>query len=291
MRVSVPVVVYNVPGRTGSNIDAKTQLRLAAHANIAAVKEASGNLGQIMEILRDRPAGFEVLSGDDAFTLPMMALGAEGVISVVRQPGPRADARADGGLRPRRLRRGAAHPQPAAAAHEPELRRVEPDPGEGLAGAAGPVRGELPAAAVPAHRGDARGAARRPCASWGCWLEPSGPDLAERDRGATSRCPRRRWGTRRARPSTSSSTPWSAGEVRAAEPGPDGWRVNAWVKKGILLGFRLGRVVEMEAAGPLRFFDKDTFPPRRLTLADGVRVVPGGSAVRCGRLPRARASS
>jgi 2,3,4,5-tetrahydropyridine-2-carboxylate N-succinyltransferase len=72
------------------------------------------------------------------------------------------------------------------------------------------------------------------------------------------------------------------GELRAAEPGPEGWIVNAWVKKGILLGFRLGRVVESEPAGALRFFDKDTFPPRRLTLADGVRVVPGGSAVRSG---------
>jgi 2,3,4,5-tetrahydropyridine-2,6-dicarboxylate N-succinyltransferase len=72
------------------------------------------------------------------------------------------------------------------------------------------------------------------------------------------------------------------GEVRAAEPAENGWRVNAWVKQGILLGFRLGQVVETEAAGPLRFFDKDTMPARRLTLADGVRIVPGGSAVRTG---------
>ena len=73
-----------------------------------------------------------------------------------------------------------------------------------------------------------------------------------------------------------------AGRVRAAEPGPEGWRVNGWVKKGILLGFRLGRMSETDPAGPLRFFDKDTFFPRRLTLADGVRLVPGGSAVRSG---------
>ena len=73
-----------------------------------------------------------------------------------------------------------------------------------------------------------------------------------------------------------------SGEARAAEPGPDGWTVNAWVKKGILLGFRLGRIVETDHAGPLRFFDKDTFLPRRLTLDDGVRVVPGGSSVRAG---------
>jgi 4-hydroxy-tetrahydrodipicolinate synthase len=91
--VSVPVVVYNVPGRTGSNIDAKTLLRLAGHGNIRAVKEASGSLGQIMEILRDRPAGFEVLSGDDAFTLAVMAHGGEGVISVAANqvPGPMHD--------------------------------------------------------------------------------------------------------------------------------------------------------------------------------------------------------
>ena len=90
---TVPVVVYNVPGRTGSNIDAKTMLRLAAHPNITAVKEASGNLGQVMDILRDRPEGFEVLSGDDAFTLAFMALGAEGVISVLanQAPGPMHD--------------------------------------------------------------------------------------------------------------------------------------------------------------------------------------------------------
>lgn len=73
-----------------------------------------------------------------------------------------------------------------------------------------------------------------------------------------------------------------AGRLRAAEPGPEGWRVNGWVKKGILLGFRLGRIVETEPAGPMRFFDKDTFLPRRLSVADGVRVVPGGSSVRSG---------
>jgi 4-hydroxy-tetrahydrodipicolinate synthase len=88
--VTVPVVVYNVPGRTGSNIDARTLVRLAGHANIRGVKEASGNLGQVMDVLRDRPEGFLVLSGDDAFTLAMMALGAEGVISVVANQVPRA---------------------------------------------------------------------------------------------------------------------------------------------------------------------------------------------------------
>jgi len=74
-----------------------------------------------------------------------------------------------------------------------------------------------------------------------------------------------------------------SGLVRAAEPaGEDGWTVNAWVKAGILLGFRLGRMVEMASAGPLKFFDKDTWPTRQLSLENGVRVVPGGTAVRAG---------
>ena len=72
------------------------------------------------------------------------------------------------------------------------------------------------------------------------------------------------------------------GTIRAAEPFADGWRVNGWVKKGILLGFRLGRVVATEPAGPLSFLDKDTFLPRRFSAGDGVRVVPGGTAVRHG---------
>jgi len=79
----VPVMLYNVPGRTSSNIAAQTTLRLARDCeNIVAVKEASGNLTQIMEILRERPENFSVLSGDDAVTLPLIALGAEGIVSV-----------------------------------------------------------------------------------------------------------------------------------------------------------------------------------------------------------------
>ena len=79
----LPIMLYNVPGRTSSNIAAPTTLRLARDCeNIVAVKEASGNLSQIMEILRERPDGFAVLSGDDAVTLPLVALGAEGIVSV-----------------------------------------------------------------------------------------------------------------------------------------------------------------------------------------------------------------
>ena len=84
-----PVVLYNVPGRTSSNITAETTLRLARDcANVVAVKEASGDLSQIMKILRDRPEGFLVLSGDDALTLAMIALGADGLISVASNEAP-----------------------------------------------------------------------------------------------------------------------------------------------------------------------------------------------------------
>jgi 4-hydroxy-tetrahydrodipicolinate synthase len=86
---TVPIVVYNVPGRTGSNIDVKTLLKIAEHPNVTAVKEASGNLGQVCEILRDRRPGFEVLSGDDALTLAFMAHGGEGIISVAANLVPR----------------------------------------------------------------------------------------------------------------------------------------------------------------------------------------------------------
>ncbi|MBN1596996.1 MAG: 4-hydroxy-tetrahydrodipicolinate synthase [Bacteroidales bacterium] len=85
-----PVILYNVPGRTSSNIEAKTVLQLARdHSNIVAVKEASGNMTQIMQIIKNKPPHFEVLSGDDAMTLPMIYLGAKGVISVVANSHPK----------------------------------------------------------------------------------------------------------------------------------------------------------------------------------------------------------
>lgn len=85
----LPIILYNVPGRTGSNVTAQTTLRLAALKNIVAVKEASGNLEQVMEIIQHAPEGFNVLSGEDALTMPMIAAGAHGVISVVANAFPK----------------------------------------------------------------------------------------------------------------------------------------------------------------------------------------------------------
>jgi 4-hydroxy-tetrahydrodipicolinate synthase len=85
-----PVVVYNVPGRTSVNLKPSTTLRLAEHSNVAGIKEASGDLKQVMEILAGRPKGFAVLSGDDWLTLAIVAAGGDGLISVTSNevPGP-----------------------------------------------------------------------------------------------------------------------------------------------------------------------------------------------------------
>ncbi len=89
-----PIMLYNVPGRTASNISAETTLRLAAdHPNIVATKEASGDLSQVMAILAGRPKGFKVFAGDDATTLPLIALGADGLVSVVANEMPREASR------------------------------------------------------------------------------------------------------------------------------------------------------------------------------------------------------
>ena len=85
-----PIMLYNVPSRTSSNISAATTLRLAeAHENIVATKEASGNFSQVMEIIAGRPKHFKVFSGDDATTLPLIAIGADGLVSVCANEIPR----------------------------------------------------------------------------------------------------------------------------------------------------------------------------------------------------------
>lgn len=84
----LPIILYNVPGRTGSNMTPETTLELAKIDNLVAMKEASGSMEQIMEIIRLKPEGFGLLSGDDAITMPLIAAGADGVISVVANAFP-----------------------------------------------------------------------------------------------------------------------------------------------------------------------------------------------------------
>ena len=91
LATDLPIIIYNVPGRTSSNISAETCVKLAHDfENIVAVKEASGDMNQLMEIIKNRPAGFNVFSGDDALTLPSLAIGADGVISVIANAFPKS---------------------------------------------------------------------------------------------------------------------------------------------------------------------------------------------------------
>ena len=84
----VPIILYNVPGRTSSNLSAETTLRLSSHRNIIGIKEASGNLEQCMRIARDKPKDFLLISGDDMLTVPLYAMGGKGVISVLANAYP-----------------------------------------------------------------------------------------------------------------------------------------------------------------------------------------------------------
>ena len=84
----VPIILYNVPGRTASNLTSETTLRLAKHPNIIGIKEASGNLEQCMKIVKEKPKGFMLISGDDMLTIPLYSIGAVGVISVLANAFP-----------------------------------------------------------------------------------------------------------------------------------------------------------------------------------------------------------
>ncbi len=85
----VPVIMYNVPGRTGSNVEAKTSIELSKHPNIIGVKEASGDLYQCLDIMRDKDEDFAIISGDDILTTPMISIGTQGVISVMANAYPK----------------------------------------------------------------------------------------------------------------------------------------------------------------------------------------------------------
>jgi len=87
--VDLPIIIYNVPGRTASNVEARTTLEISRFPGIVAVKEASGQLSQMADILRGRDRDFSVLSGDDELTLPLMALGGDGIVSVISNATPK----------------------------------------------------------------------------------------------------------------------------------------------------------------------------------------------------------
>ena len=121
--VDCPVFIYNVPGRTASNVLPETVLTLAETENIAGVKEASGDVDQVMTLIRERPEGFTILSGDDALTFPLLAAGADGVISVVANLAPALMSQMVARALSRRLRGSSGAALPAATVDACHLRR------------------------------------------------------------------------------------------------------------------------------------------------------------------------
>ena len=280
----LPIMLYNVPGRTGCNIDAATCAKLATIPHVIGVKEASGNITQMVEICRAVPPDFLVLSGDDALTLPLMAIGGRGLISVASNAIPAemskmVEAAERGDFAGARLMH-----HHVCAADARQLHRVEPRPGQVRDGGDGTVRRGLSAAdgvaaagvagedsRVPEGAGDCAGS----CRSWGLSLQSTIEALAAAGAGADRAQARAAFDELKAA--------LEKGTVRSAEPdasSPTGWRVNTWVKQGILLGFRFGDLVDQSAGLP--FYDKDTQTVQRSSAESGIRIVPGGSAVRGG---------
>ena len=151
--MTLPIVVYSVQGRTGVNVEPATVRRLAAIENIVGIKEASGNISQMAAILNAVPDDFIVLSGDDAITLPLIALGGRGVISVVSNEIPARDGAAHASRARGRFRGRARNASPRASADGSKLRRVESDPGESGDGANGIARSGVAFAAGCAESG------------------------------------------------------------------------------------------------------------------------------------------
>ena len=291
----LPIVVYNVPSRTGTNVDADTFLRLAEHPRVVAVKEASGNLEQIARICRDRPRDVAVLAGDDAWTLPILALGGDGVVSVASQRDPGRDGVA--------LRRGRAAGDWDAARriHERWLPlflanfRGGPNPVPAKAallcmGLLDARRGPGAAAAAGRH-GAPRAGARRSAtlglveAAGGRHARPIEATAVGEAVGMTRRRARRRHSTRR--PSSTTSRPAASAPPSPTRLGARRLAVRPEVKAAILACFA-DRTTTDWTAGPLPFRDRAAFPPRD-DLADGPwRIVPGGTAVRARRAPRRR---
>ena len=139
----LPIVVYNVPSRTGTNVEADTFLRLAEHPGVVAIKEASGNLEQIARICRERPRDVAVLAGDDAWTLPVLAMGGDGVVSVASNEIPGEMAALCAAARAGDWDGARRHHERWLPLFLGELPgRPEPGPGEGRPRDDGPARGD-----------------------------------------------------------------------------------------------------------------------------------------------------
>ena len=154
----LPMILYNVPGRTGSNVAAGTTARLSTIPNIVGIKEASGNLIQIAEIVHTARPGFRVLSGDDAVTLPVISVGGVGGHLSGRERSAGADGAAGTSGARKSVGRGPQAERALPALDAGQLHRIQPHPGQGCTGHDGPDSGGL----SPAAGADAAGESRPP---------------------------------------------------------------------------------------------------------------------------------
>ena len=291
----LPVVVYNVPSRTGTNVDADTFLRLAEHPRVIAVKEASGNLEQIARICRDRPRDVAVLAGDDAWTLPILAMGGDGVVSVASNEIPGELVALCAAARSGRLGRRATDPRALAATVPGQLPRCpEPGPGEGRPRVDGPARDRHRPRAAPAARAGRVATMDATLRMLGL-VEPAGGRFAPRRHAAARRSHDRRG--RRTRlerrdapasrpPSTRgpSSTTWrpaGSGRPSPTRPLPAAGASGPTSRPRSCACFADRTTVDWRA-GPLLFRDRAAVPPRDDLAGGPWRIVPGGTAVRRG---------
>ena len=153
--VELPILLYNIPSRTGVNLEPATVLRLAEIKNIVGIKESSGNMAQITELICQAPRGFKVLSGDDGMTLPVIALGGAGLVSVASNAIPAQMAQMVGAALAGDWAKARADQRQVSGADEGTLHGAEPGAGESRARADGTHRGEAALADGPGDGADA----------------------------------------------------------------------------------------------------------------------------------------
>ena len=284
----LPIVVYSVQGRTGVNVEPATLARLAKIDNIVGVKEASGNIGQMATVLHEVPADFIVLSGDDAITIPLVALGGRGVISVASNEIPaEMTAIAQACLRNDFAAAREIQAQ-IPAPHEHQLRGVQPHSGEGRDGADGPAGARLAPADGAAQPRPTWPKSKACCEAVGLLAAERAALQAEIEKPLRPQA-RRLHAQHIANSSHEFLAALNAGRIRAAEPDAAGRHRLARQRlgeEGHPAGLPHGRQQSTCPWARSPFATRTPTPPNVSTPSSNIRIVPGGS-----QRPRRRAIS
>ena len=239
-KVALPIVVYSVQGRTGVNVETATLARLADIENIVGVKEASGNISQMARGVHDVPETFTVLSGDDSITIPLIALGGRGVISVASNEIPaEMTALTQAALAGEFARARTIQRQwlPLMEVNFVESNPIPVKAAMAMMGLLEPMWRLPMCAPAPQTQRKSKRCSKPAASPSECACALRSNELFDAQAHAVYRT--------RFRFVPAFQRRAERGAVRAAEPDastPSGWRVNAWVKKGVLVGFRMGAV-------------------------------------------------